>query len=179
MDRTEQSVGTAKALAEAEGTWVLDPSQTTVELHTKAMWGLAKVKATFTVLEGSAVVGPHGDVTGSLVVDAASVDSGTPKRDTHLRSKDFFEVDRHPSFVYTVTGASIADIDALTFSGTLTVRGQTHPLEVRSTAKTEGPDRVTLTASADIDRSQWGLTWTKMGARLDNQVVVTAAFTRK
>jgi len=179
MDRTEHSVGTAKALAEAAGTWTLDPSQTTVELHTKSMWGAVKVKASFAVLEGSAVVGPQGEVTGSVVVDAASVDTGNAKRDTHLRSKDFFEVDSYPTFVYTVNAARAAENDAITFSGTLTVHGQTRPLEVRSTTNPVGADRVRLTAVADIDRSQWGLTWAKLGSRLDNHVVVTAVFTRK
>jgi polyisoprenoid-binding protein YceI len=178
MDRTQHSVGTARALVDSAGTWLLDPSETTVELHTKAMWGTAKVKASFTVLEGAAVVGPEGEVTGTLVVDAASVDTGKRMRDKHLRSKDFFEVDSYPTFVYTVTAARVAEDNSVVFSGTLTVHGQTRPLEVRSVATVTGPNRVQLTGEADIDRSLWGLTWARMGARLDNHVVVTAAFTR-
>jgi polyisoprenoid-binding protein YceI len=184
MERTEQSVGTvqslgtAKAVAASAGSWVLDPTATTIELHTKAIWGFSKVKATFAALEGSAVVDPRGDVTGTLVVDATSVDTGTAKRDNHLRSKDFFEVDKFPTFVYTVQAARVADNDAVTFSGTLMVHGQTRPLEVRSTAKSAGPDKVVLTAEADVDRSQWGLTWRK-GASFHNHLVITAAFTRQ
>jgi polyisoprenoid-binding protein YceI len=178
MEHTRQRVATGRGLAETTGTWQLDPAQTTVELHTKAMWGTAKVRATLTVLEGSAVVGPEGEVTGSVVVDAASVDSGKRMRDKHLRGKDFFEVDRYPTFVYTVSAARVAADDAVTFAGTLTVHGQTRPLEVRSTAKPAGPNRLVLTAEADVDRSQWGLTWRK-GASFDNHVVITAAFTRR
>ena len=176
MERTQSSAGTAKALAQSAGTWTLDPSETIVELHTKAMWGMAKVKASFAALRGSAVVSPEGEVRGNFVVDAASVDTGNAKRDAHLRSKAFFEVDSYPTFEYTVQGAKVAD-DAITFSGTLTVHGQSRPLQVHSTASPAEPNRVVLTAEADIDRRQWGLDWAKMGARMDNHVVITAVFT--
>jgi polyisoprenoid-binding protein YceI len=52
--------------------------------------------------------------------------------------KDFFEVARYPTFVYTVSAARVAADDAVTFAGTLTVHGQTRPLEVRSTAASGG-----------------------------------------
>ena len=173
---TDQQHGTSELLAVSAGTWTLDPAVSTVELHTKAMWGLAKVKATFTALEGSGVVTADGDVTGTLVVDAASVNTGNAKRDEHLRGSDFFEVATYPTFIYTATGATHGPDGVITFTGTLTVHGQTRPLSLTATAA--GTDRVTVTAKAEIDRSQWGLTWAKMGAGLHNRVTVTATFTK-
>lgn len=160
------------------GAWALDPAASTVELHTKAMWGLAKVKATFAIVEGSGVVGTDGDVTGTLVVDAASIDSGKPARDKHLRGKDFFEVETYPTFTYTATGATVGADGAITIDGTLTVHGQTHPLPLAATTTRLDADRVTVSAEAEIDRSAWGVTWSKMGAGLHNHVIVTATFAK-
>jgi polyisoprenoid-binding protein YceI len=175
---TDQQHGASGLLSESVGTWTLDPAASTIELHTKAMWGLAKVKATFTVIEGSGVVAADGDVTGTLVVDAALVDTGNAKRDEHLRGSDFFEVTTYPTFTYAATGAALGADGVITFTGTLTVHGQTHPLSLTATATPAGTDRVTVTAKTEIDRSQWGLTWSKMGAGLHNRVTITAAFTK-
>jgi len=166
-------------LSTAVGTWTLDPSATTIELHTKAMWGLAKVTGHFTAAEGSATVGSDSSVSGTLVIDAASVNTGTAKRDEHLRTKDFFEVDTYPTFVYAVSAVKPAADDTLAVSGTFTVHGQTRPLELIATATLSEPNRATVTASAEIDRTQWGLTWTKMGARVINHVIVTAVFAKR
>jgi polyisoprenoid-binding protein YceI len=179
MADSSPASGSAELLSTAVGTWTLDPSATTIELHTKAMWGLAKVTGHFTAAEGSAVVGPDGSVSGTLVIDATSVNTGTPKRDEHLRAKDFFEVDTYPTFVYEVSAVAPGADGTLAISGTFTVHGQTRPLDLVATAALDEPNRATVTASADIDRTQWGLNWTKMGARVDNHVIVTAVFARQ
>lgn len=179
MADSSPASGPSELLSTAVGTWTLDPSETTIELHTKAMWGLAKVTGHFTATEGSAVVGSDGSVSGTLVIDAASVNTGTAKRDEHLRTKDFFEVDTYPTFVYAVGAVKPAADGTFAVSGTFTVHGQTRPLDLVATATVTAPGRATVTASADIDRTQWGLTWTKMGARVDNHVIVTAVFTKQ
>lgn len=166
-----------QSLPVAGTTWRLDPAATTVELHTKAMWGMAKVVATFAATEGSGVVAEDGTLTGSLVIDAASVDSGQKKRDQHLRTADFFDVATYPTFVYAATGARVEAGGAITITGNLTAHGVTESLDVRGSVATAG-DTVTITGEADLDRSRWGIDWTKMGARLDNHLVVTAVFTR-
>ncbi|MCW2522119.1 MAG: YceI family protein [Frankiales bacterium] len=166
-------------LAASVGSWHLDAARTTVELQTKAMWGLAKVTATFKAIEGWALVGPDGEVSGTLVIDAASVDTRQAKRDAHLLTKDFFEVEAYPTFTYTATSATLGADGTLRIAGTFTAHGQTHPLEVRATVAADGADSVSVTGRAELDRSQWGLTWTKMGARLHNQVLVTAVFSRE
>jgi polyisoprenoid-binding protein YceI len=168
----------AGPLASATGTWSLDPSASTVELHTKAMWGLATVKAVFKPTEGGGSVGGDGNVTGTLVIDASSVDTKNKKRDKHLRSSDFFEVEKYPTFTYAATGSRPATGNQVTVTGTLTVHGESRPLDVPVTITEAGPNRVLVTGQVEIDRSKWGLTWAKMGARLINQVTVAAAFTR-
>ncbi len=142
------------------------------------MWGLAKVRGRFKAVEGSGLVGEDGTVSGTIVFDATSIDTKNSRRDTHLRSGDFFEVEKYPTFAYSATGATPTDDGKLRVTGALTVRDQSRPLELLVTATQPAPGRATLTAEAEIDRRQWGMNWAKMGARVINQVVVEAQFTR-
>jgi polyisoprenoid-binding protein YceI len=178
MPETNTGTGSAGLLAGAAGNWKLDPAHTTVELHTKAMWGLAKVKGTMTAIEGSGTVSEDGSVSGTLVIDATSISTNNKKRDEHLRGSDFFEVVKYPTLTYSVTGVTPMDDGKLKVSGSLAVHGRTHPLESSATAVKGDPGRVTLTVQAEVDRSEWGMTWAKMGAKLDNRVVVKADFVK-
>jgi polyisoprenoid-binding protein YceI len=163
-------------LAGYVGTWKLDAAATTVELRTKAMW-LLPVKGSFKAVEGSWVTDAAGTTTGTLVIDASSVDTGMAKRDAHLRTDDFFDVAKYPTFVYTVTGATPAADGKIAVTGTMAIHGQTHPLDIVATAVQSGA-RATVTGVADLDRSKWGITWTKMGANVHNHLVVTAVFNK-
>jgi len=177
MAATNESTG-AGPLAATAGIWKLDSSASTVELVTKAMWGLATVKAVFKPTEGGGTVGDDGSVAGTLVVDASSVATKSKKRDNHLRGGDFFEVETYPTFTYTATGSRPVSGNQVTVIGTLTVHGESRPLDIPVTVSGAGPNQVRVTGEVEIDRSKWGLTWAKMGAGLINQVTVTAVFTR-
>lgn len=168
----------AALLADVAGTWQLDPKSTTVEIHTKAMWGLAKVKGTFSAVSGSGIVGDQGAISGELVVDASSIDTKNKKRDEHLRSADFFEVSKYPTLTFTASGATPSSDGTLKITGALVIKDQSRPVELVATSTKLSPDRVTLSAEATIDRSQWGMTWAKMGAGLVNRVVIDAQFVR-
>ena len=97
-----------------------------------------------------------GTVSGTLVIDASSIDTKNKKRgNDHLRSGDFFEVDTHPTIVYTASRGASPVGDSFKVSGDLTVHGQTRPLEVTATGTDSGEGRVRITAEVDIDRSQW------------------------
>jgi polyisoprenoid-binding protein YceI len=158
------------------GSWTLDPSQTSIEFHTKAMW-VANVKGTFKAIEGSGTVVADGSVTGSIVFDAASVDTRKKKRDDHLRTADFFEVNSFPTITFTLTDAHSREAGKVDLTGTLTVHGTTRPVALLADVSTTDAS-TTVSAEVDIDRSEWGLTWAKMGAGLKNHVVINARFTR-
>jgi polyisoprenoid-binding protein YceI len=166
------------AFAAAAGAWTLDPAATTITFQTKAMWGLAKVKGSFKAVEGGGTVTETGTVQGSLTIDASSVDTGNKKRDDHLRSADFFESVKYPTFVFTATKASQLRADKLTISGTLTIRGQARPLDIEATVDQTSPNSSTLTTELELDRREWGITWAKMGAKVLNQMTIHARFTR-
>jgi len=106
-------------LASVAGGWQLDPEGTTIEFHTKAMWGLANVAGTFGAVRGNGVVGDDGAVSGELVVDAASIDTKNKRRDTHLRSDDFLDVGKYPTLSFTASEAVPSGDCTLRVMGTL------------------------------------------------------------
>ena len=105
------------------GNWTLDASKSTVGLRSKSMWGMAPVKGVFRQVSGQGTVSPAGDVNGTVTVGAASIDTKNKKRDTHLRSADFFDSDTYPDITFTVTQARPSG-QGVTVSGNLAVRDQ-------------------------------------------------------
>ncbi|HEY3843242.1 MAG TPA: YceI family protein [Acidimicrobiales bacterium] len=173
MTSPDQTVTDLPALA---GTWTLDAARTSVVFLTKAMWVL-NVRGTFKALEGSGTVGADGSVSGTLVIDAASVDTKQKKRDTHLRTADFFEVDAHPTITFAVTSSYPKGAGKVELAGDLTIRGTTRPVTVLADVDVTGSS-ATVSAELDVDRSAWGLTWGKLGAALTNHLEITARFTK-
>jgi polyisoprenoid-binding protein YceI len=161
----------------AAGTWRLDPSNTTIEIHTKAIWGLAKVKGTFSAVSGNGALGDHGSISGELVVDAGSIDTRNKRRDKHLRGADFFDVGKYPTLTFTASEVAPAADGTLKINGALRIRDRSQPIELIAIPTNPSPDRVTLNAEATVDRSKWGMTWRK-GASMVNRIAVTAQFVR-
>src|SRR5262249_49826037 len=114
-----QALLTDAALA---GDWTLDPSRSTVGLRSRSMWGLAPVKGVFGTISGTGTVSPDGKVSGILTVAAASIDTKNSRRDTHLRSADFFDSATYPNITFTAD-AIRPSANGVTVSGALTVRG--------------------------------------------------------
>jgi polyisoprenoid-binding protein YceI len=164
----------AAELSALVGRWALDPERTTIEFHTKAMW-VFPAKGTARALEGGGNVGADGSFSGTLVVDAASINTKNKKRDEHLRTADFFEVQKHPTITYTAKGGRLTPSGQVEVDGELTVHGQTRPLPLVANVDVEG-ESATVSTQVDIDRSNWGLTLTPYGAGLKNRVVVRAYF---
>ena len=120
----------------------------------------------------------RGALTGTLLLDAASVDTGNKKRDAHLRGTDFFDVGTFPTITFDATRATATGAGAVSIEGTLTINGQTRPITVAGRGEAAPDGAVTVDAEADIDRREWGVSWAKMGAKVDNHVVVRARFTK-
>jgi polyisoprenoid-binding protein YceI len=159
-----------------EGSWSLDPHQTTVEFRTKALW-VFPVKGKAKVTGGGAVVGSDGSITGTLVIDAASIDTKNKKRDDHLRTADFFEVIKYPTITFEVTRGRVVSSGKTELEGTLTVHGQSRPLAITADVKTSG-DSAVLSTEVEIDRRSWGLSLAPFGAGFKNRVTVSATFSR-
>ena len=170
----------AVPLAElAPGSWALDGSASSVTFTNKSMWGLVTVKGVFSGLEGQAELPAGGAASGTVTIDAASVDTKHKKRDIHLRSADFFEVEAHPSIVFTAARITPTGPDTAEVAGDLTVRGTTKPLSFTARAVEASADAVTLTADLAIDRADFGMTWSQFGMKPTTNLTLNLRFTRR
>jgi polyisoprenoid-binding protein YceI len=160
------------------GNWTLDASKSTVGLRSKSIWGLVPVKGVFRQVSGQGTVSSAGDVNGTVTVGAASIDTKNKRRDTHLRSADFFDSDTYPDITFAVTQAGPSG-QGVTVSGNLTVRDRTRPVTFDATASAVGDSELSLDAEVHVDRSDFGLTWNRMGmVSMHNTITVHAVFTK-
>lgn len=141
-----------------QGTWQVDPVHSSVEFHVKHL-GIATVKGQFKAFEGTLEVGAEG-ARAFGTVDVASVDTREPQRDEHLRSADFFEVERFPTIEFESTAIRPLDEDEFEIDANLTIHGVTRPVTLKGTfegAETDhqGKDRVGVSASTQINRSDF------------------------
>jgi polyisoprenoid-binding protein YceI len=161
------------------GLWQLDTTASTVGIQHKTMWGLVTVKGTFGAIHGSGEVRPDGSAVGTLTLDVASLDTRNAKRDTHLRSADFFDADHHPEISFVARGAELRDGGQVHVVGQLTVRGVSRPLSL--TARLAGQDVTGLTLETEftVEREQFGMGWNQLGMiRGRTAVTATLRFTR-
>ena len=161
-------------LGDFVGKWLLDPDRTTIVFHTKAMW-VFPAKGTAKAIEGVGTVGTDGGLSGTLVIDAASIDTKNKKRDAHLRTADFFEIEKFPTITFEATSGRLAGSGKLELDGTLTVHDQTRPLAVMADFRVAA-DVATVSTQVAIDRSEWGLSLTPFGAGLKNRIMISANF---
>lgn len=160
------------------GEWMLDNQRSTAALQTKVMWGLASIRGVFHELEGAAAISPAGEITGHFAVATGSIDTRNRKRDTHLRSGDFFLSDEHPAITFILSQLTPTG-DGASICGMLTIREQSRPITFPARASRLDDGAIALDATAQIDRSQFGLTWNQMGlASMKNTITIHAVFTK-
>jgi polyisoprenoid-binding protein YceI len=148
--------------------WQIDPAHTTVEFAVKHMM-FTTVRGRFKNLNGSIEVDEQNPNNSKVEVeiDAASIDTGVPDRDAHLRSADFLDVENHPQILFKSTrveGAHKSAGDSFRAVGLLTIRGKALEVVLSSTFEGVGKDpwgneRAGFTANTEIDRREWGLMW--------------------
>jgi polyisoprenoid-binding protein YceI len=163
------------------GTWAIDPPHTTIEfLVTYA--GVVTVRGRAPFVEGTI----HGGDAPSLegTVSVAGLTTFDETRDTHLRSPDFFDAERHPELRFV--SASIEERDGeVIVHGDLTIRGVTKPVELRGTVTGPvvdpwGRERLGLDLTTTVDRTDFGVSWNAPlpdgGSLLPNEIPLVASF---
>jgi polyisoprenoid-binding protein YceI len=145
------------------GTWTIDPVHSEVGFTVRHMM-VSKVRGRFTSFSGEIVTG--ADPLGSSVTAEIALDSivtGQEQRDAHIRSADFFDVENHPTMTYRSTGVR-QDGDDYIVDGQLTLKGVTRDVPLALELNGFGPDayggtRAGFTATAEIIRSDFGISW--------------------
>jgi polyisoprenoid-binding protein YceI len=143
--------------SESVGVWRVVPEQSTIGFKSKSMWGLVPVKGRFTEFSGDGQIGDGQTIFGRIDVKGASLETGIRKRDDHLRSADFFEVEKYPDASLVVTGADALDDDTVELRTQLTVKDTTKPLPLRAAVTVLGDDTVRLSTQATINRKDFGV----------------------
>ena len=152
-------------LSPLAGSWDVDPTHSALEFVARyAVFTL--VRGRFTSFSGTVVIDPlHSDATRIDVdIDASSVDSAMAVRDAHLRSEEFFDVERHPKISFRSQGATVLAAGRYTVHGELTIRGIAQPVRLLVDVFGRAPDvlgnpRLGLRATAKVQRAVWGMTW--------------------
>jgi len=147
----------------AAGGWAIDPGHADVAFIGRPFM-LTKVRGRFTDVSGRVSIGEDvADSHVEVTIGMASVTSGGDERDTHLRSPDFFDVGRFPTATFASTAVRW-DGRRATVAGELTIVGVTRPVtldveHLGTITDPTGRDRSIFSASTEIDREDWGLTW--------------------
>jgi polyisoprenoid-binding protein YceI len=152
----------SETLPIAAGAWRVDPAAGHLRFRVKSMWGLAPVNGHFASYEGELGIDEAGVAAGELAVSAASLDTKHNKRDEHLRSADFFNVEEHPTIRFAVAAVT-ARPGGLTIAGDLHVGTRVARLQLPVTLTRLGEDRLRVQASTSVPRETVGLTWNKAG----------------
>jgi polyisoprenoid-binding protein YceI len=161
------ATSTLPAIAETT-TWKIDPR------HSDAQFGVthlmvSTVRGEFHGINGTIVMDDK-DITNSRVdvtLDATTVDTREPDRDKHLKSPDFFDVAEFPTMTFKSTKVEQNGPDKLKVTGDLTIRGVTKQVVLDVTAPkpaikdTWGLQRTGISATAKINRQDFGVSWNK------------------
>ncbi|WIG97861.1 YceI family protein [Myxococcus sp. SDU36] len=149
----------------ATTTWNIDTTHSGIHFSVRHMV-IAKVRGSFRKYSG-AVSLDEQDVTKSSVavtIETASIDSGVEQRDNHLRSPDFFDVEKFPTITFKSTKVEKASGDGLKVTGHLTLRDITREVVLDAEQLGVGKDpwgnvKAAFEAKTSVDRRDFGLTW--------------------
>lgn len=144
--------------------WTIDNAHSAVEFAVKHMM-FATAKGRFGTVSGTIEI-DNQDLANSSVdvtIDAASIDTRDEKRDGHLKSADFFDVENHPAITFKSTKV-VPDGNDLKVHGDLTIRGVTHPVVLDAEYNGQGVNPwgqqvISYSATTKINRKEYGLNW--------------------
>jgi polyisoprenoid-binding protein YceI len=165
------------------GTWKIEPVHSEISFQVRHL-AISKVRGKFENFDVTIVTAEDPrDTTIEASVDVSSVNTGQEGRDNHLRSSDFFLVEKHPQMLFKATGENITiDGDDFTIVGDLTLRGVTLPITLKGELggvidDPYGNVRAGATATTKINRQDFGVSWNSAleagGFTLGDDVTIT------
>jgi polyisoprenoid-binding protein YceI len=177
-------MSTSPSTAAGVSTWKIDPAHSVAEFKVKHMM-IANVKGKFSNISGSLTL-DEADPSRSSVeatIPLETVFTGDAQRDAHLKSPDFFHVEKNPEMTFKSTKIEVKRPGELAVTGDLTIHGVTKAV----TFAVEGPTppakdpwgntRVGLEATTKINRKDFGLGWNAAletgGVLVGDEVAIT------
>lgn len=164
--------------------WEIDSAHSSAQFAVRHMM-VATVRGQFGKLTGRVRWDPAkpSEARVEAQVEVASIDTREPKRDAHLRSPDFFDAEKYPTMTFRSTSVTPAGPGRFKLAGELTIRGVTRPVVF----DVEGPGepvkgmggelRTGATATAKINRKDFGITWNRVldagGVAVGEEVSIT------
>ncbi len=145
------------------GVWNVVPDRSAVTFKIRNMWGLLNVKGRFTDFSGDGQLTGKGAVFGRLEIRAASLNTGIERRDKHMRSADFFDVERFPDISVVVTAVHPTKGKAADLRADFTIKGITAPLPLPVTISELDDGSIRIAGGTKVDRSQFDLGWNLLG----------------
>jgi polyisoprenoid-binding protein YceI len=150
--------------ATAVKTFAIDKTHSEAAFQVRHL--VTRVRGRFTDLGGSIAFDEAAPAASSVTftIQAASIDTGTPDRDAHLRSADFFHVEQYPTLTFVSAAIEARGGDEYAVTGDLTMRGVTKriTLPVTFLGKAKDPwgnEKLGFEAETTINRKDYGLTW--------------------
>ena len=148
--------------------YTIDPSHSRIEFSAKHLM-VTTVRGHFTEFTGEVALADEADPTtaqGKFTFQAASLDSGQPDRDAHLRSDDFLGAEKYPQLTFDSTRIEKSGDRTYRVTGDLTIRDTTRPVTLDVEVEGQlvdpwGNERVGVTARGKINRKDWGLNWNR------------------
>jgi polyisoprenoid-binding protein YceI len=143
--------------------WVLDPTHSELTFKVKHLM-ISNVKGEFKSFSGAINQEDFAKGKVSVSVETASVDTNNADRDTHLKSGDFFDAEKHPAMTFESSRFDKVSDDAYKLTGALTIKGVSKEVkldvEFGGTNKDPwGNEKAGFSFSGKINRKDWGLNW--------------------
>lgn len=152
--------------AAAVSTWNIDPVHSIAEFRVKHMM-ISSVRGQFTGVKGSLAYNESDPAQSQVeaTIDVSTINTHEPQRDTHLRSADFFDAEKYPTFTFKSSRVTRRADGSLAVSGPLTMHGTTKEVEFAVEGPTPptkdpwGNTRIGVAATTRLNRKDFGLTW--------------------
>ncbi|WNG44150.1 YceI family protein [Archangium minus] len=149
----------------ANAIWNIDTTHSGIHFSVRHMV-IAKVRGSFRSYSGTVALDEQ-DITASSVsvrIETASIDTGVEQRDTHLRSADFFDVEKFPAITFQSTKVEKSSGNGLRVTGNLTIRDVTREVVLEAEQLGIGKDpwgnvKAAFEAKTSVDRRDFGLQW--------------------
>lgn len=157
----------APALALADtAVYKVDPDHSSVNFVIRHF--VSNVPGRFTDFDGTVKYDQQNPAASSVefTVQAASIDTDNDDRNNHLRSPDFFDVQKFPTLSFSSTSVKPKDADTLDVTGDLTIHGVTKqvtiPVDILGTLKTPRGEKAGFETSFTVNRKDYGVLWNRV-----------------